>query len=113
MPPPEEEQGVREAALNEVANRGANEQIAPAPEAGWDLGLVERHCECGHAGCSAQLKLTVAEYEGLRQDARRFAIVPEHVVPAVEHVVERHPRYTVVEKDDEAAAIAQAENPRA
>ncbi len=103
---------VQRVALNEVAGRRANELITPGPEAGWDLGLVERNCECGHAGCDAQLQLTVAEYEDLRQDGRRFAIVDEHVIHAAEHIVERRPRYTLVEKIADAATIALAHDPR-
>ena len=103
---------LRRVALTEVANRTANEEISPAPEAGWDLGLVERNCECGNAACRATVKLTVAEYEELRTNGRRFAIVHEHVVHAAEHVVERRPRYTVVEKVDEAGEIADAHDPR-
>lgn len=99
-------------AANEMAGRDANERIDPAPEAGWDLSLVDRNCECGSARCDAQLQLTVAEYEGLRQDGRRFAVVHGHVIPDVDSVVEQWPRYTVVEKDGEAAEIAEARNPR-
>ena len=104
--------GVQGVALNEVANRSANELIRPAPEAGWDIGLVDRNCECGNRDCRARLQLTVAEYEELRRDGRRFAVVHEHVVPEAERVVERRPRYTVVEKVAVAAAIALASDPR-
>ena len=103
---------VQRVALNEVASRSANELISPAPEAGWDIGLVDRNCECGNAACRARLQLTVAEYEELRQDGRRFAVVNEHVILAAEHVVERRPRYTVVEKIADAATIALAHDPR-
>ena len=107
-----EQSSAARVARTEVANRRANERVVPAPEAGWDLGLVERACECGHVACRSRLKLTVAEYEQLRQDARRFAVLHEHVIHAAEHVVERWPRYTVVEKVAEAAAIAEATDPR-
>lgn len=99
-------------ALTEVANRAANEEVEPAPEAGWDLGLVERRCECGNPGCEATLRLTVAEYEELREDGRRFAIHEAHVVPAAEIVVERRPRYTIVEKVADAGRVAEAHDPR-
>ena len=99
-------------ALNEVANRSANELILPAPEAGWDIGLVERNCECGNRACEARVRLTVAEYEELRRDGRHFAVIYEHVIPDAERVVERRPRYTVVEKVADAAAIARAHDPR-
>jgi len=106
------EPDLRRVALAEVANRAANEQIDPAPEAGWDLGLVPRACECGNSACEATVRLTVAEYEQIRENACRFAIVHEHLVPAAERVVEQHPRYTVVEKVAVAAAIAEAHDPR-
>jgi hypothetical protein len=99
-------------AAVEVANRRENEAVVPAPEAGWDLGLVERNCECGNAACRATLMLTVAEYEAIREDPRRFAVVHEHVVHAAEHVVERRPRYTIVQKVREAGRIAEAHDPR-
>ena len=106
------ESSVRRVALNEVASRRVNETIAPSPEAGWDLGLVERVCECGNAACKAPLWLTVAEYEELRRDGRRFAIVHEHVAPSVERVVERRERYTIVEKIADAGRIAEDQDPR-
>lgn len=112
MSTPKPIEDTRRVAFNEVASRRINELIAPPPEAGWDLGLVERRCECGDAACDAPVALTVAEYEELRTDARRFAIVHDHVFHPVEQVVERRERFTVVEKVAEAAAIAEAHDPR-
>ena len=42
---PDQDHEVRRVALTEAANRSDNESIAPPPEAGWDLGLVDRNCE--------------------------------------------------------------------
>jgi len=112
MSQPEGRTSVRQVAMNEVVGREANERVDPPTEAGWDLSLVDRDCECGYAACRARLRLTVAEYEELRRDGRRFAIVHEHVVHAAERVVERRERYSVVEKLAEAAAIAEAHDPR-
>ncbi len=112
MTMPERSSSTRRLVLTEVGNRAANERIVPAPEAGWDLGLVERHCECGNAACRATLRLTVAEYEELRQDARRFAVVHEHVIERVERLVERRQRYSVVEKVAGAGELAEAHDPR-
>ena len=110
---PDHTPDVRRVAEFEVANRSANELIAPPPEAGWDLGLVDRNCECGNAVCRAELRLTVAEYEEVREDPRRFAVLHEHVVHAAEHIVERRERYTIVEKVAVAGRIAEAHDPRA
>ena len=112
MSQPEGRTSVRQVALNEVTGRAANERVDPPTEAGWDLGLVDRVCECGDADCEARLRLTVAEYEEVRGDSRRFAIVHEHLVHAAERVVERRERYSVVEKVAEAATIAEAHDPR-
>lgn len=112
MSSPDRDISARRAAHNEVARRAINESVDPAPEAGWDLGLVERSCECGNADCRARLSLTVEEYEAVRRDARRFAVLHDHVIPAAERVVEQRERYTVVEKLAEAAAIAVTHDPR-
>ena len=46
------------------------------------------------------VELSPEEYEKIRESPTRFFVLPDddHVVPEVELVVERHPRYWVVEK---------------
>ena len=105
-------ENMRRAAAAEVSSRARNERIRPDPEAGWDLGLVRRRCECGNPGCTDTIGMTVAEYEQLREHATRFAVADAHVFAEVEMVVSREARYTVVEKQAEAAAIAVAQDPR-
>jgi hypothetical protein len=39
-------------------------------------------------------------------------MVDGHEIPEVEHVVERHPRYTVAEKENHQAEIAEDSDPR-
>ena len=55
-------------------------------------------CECGNADCIGALMVTVDEYEVAHSTPDRFIVKPEHVYPDVEHVLEHHDHYWVVEK---------------
>jgi hypothetical protein len=46
--------------------------------------------------------MTLDEYERVRSQRDRFALVPGHENSAIERVVERDDRYVVVDKLDEA-----------
>lgn len=100
-------------ARNETLFREVNERIKDVNE---HLGTQEEAdfiCECGDDECTAPISVTLAEYEGVRRDGTRFAVVPDHVVDDVERVVSRNERFAVVEKTEpEAAAVAVAEDPR-
>ncbi len=99
-------------ARNEAAFRVVNEGI----ERGRDLADEERVikfvCECGDAGCTRLIGLTVAEYEAVRTNPRRFAVLGGHDVGEAEDVVERHERYIVVEKHADTAPIVEQRDPR-
>lgn len=57
--------------------------------------------------------VTVAEYQAIRADPTRFAVLPGRELPEVESVVKRHPTYLVVEKREaEAREIARETDPR-
>jgi hypothetical protein len=57
-------------------------------------------CECAQMTCIEQIEMTLDEYERVRRNQHRFFVAAseDHVVPAIEIVVERHPGYFVVEK---------------
>ena len=57
--------------------------------------------------------MTAFEYERLRGDADRFAVVPGHEIPAVETVVERTTATPSCARLGSGAAIAEATDPRA
>ncbi len=103
-------QGRQRVAMNEATFRRINEGM----ETGQDpSGLLTFVCECGRLGCNRLLLMSRAEYEALRADARRFAVLEGHEMPEVEHVVERTDRYLVVEKaGDPEAEIVEHTNPR-
>jgi hypothetical protein len=57
--------------------------------------------------------MTLAEYESLRADPRRFAVARDHVMADVERVVAETDRYTVVAKREGIPeAVAVEEDPR-
>jgi hypothetical protein len=97
---------------NEAAFRRVNEDIGRGRDTADDSTRIGFVCECGREDCSRLIEMTPAEYEHVRSDARRFAIVDGHELPHVEDVVERHDRYSVVEKHPDAADIADETNPR-
>jgi hypothetical protein len=85
-----------EALLREVNERihevGERLQVLPEDE------LLDFRCECGRPECEEFVSLTAGEYEHVRSDNDRFAVVPGHEDPKLERVVERAERYLVVDK---------------
>jgi hypothetical protein len=51
--------------------------------------------------------MTPDEYERVRSQRDRFAVVPGHENSEIEHVVERDDRYVVVDKLDEAERFVE------
>lgn len=103
-------------ARNEARFREHNEFVKPSNAAhNWvDPPVPDWSCECGWANCEEPVRASIAEYEAVRSVPTRFLVAPDegHVAPECEHVVERHERYWVVEKEGSAAAIAAALDPR-
>jgi hypothetical protein len=97
----------RRAAENETMWRALNEADPPEP---GRVAFV--FCECGHGGCSEQLSISWRDYELVRADAARFVLVPGHEDPRLERVVGGEESFVVVEKQGEAAAIAERADPR-
>jgi hypothetical protein len=100
-------------AKNEALFREVNERIKrlnPHLDAHDQADFI---CECGDAECTHPVSLTLTEYEEVRRRGTHFAVLPGHVVPDLERVVARYPRFAVVEKTDaRAAGIAVSEDPR-
>jgi hypothetical protein len=100
-------------AKNEAVFRTVNESIGEQASRFGGLDQYEFICECATAGCFERVALTRAEYESVRQDGKRFFVVPGHQDIQVEFVVETHPTFLVVEKDGPAGEVAEATDPRA
>jgi predicted ThiF/HesA family dinucleotide-utilizing enzyme len=96
--------------MNEATFRKVNEGMEVGQDPGGMLTFI---CECGRLGCNRLLELTRAEYEGVRANPRRFAVLAGHEIEDVERVVERHDRYLVVEKaGDVEAEVVENTDPR-
>jgi glutathionylspermidine synthase len=100
-------------AKNEAQFRTINEQLEAglrqvrhAPE------LQEFVCECGNRTCEQLVALSFEEFEAVRGDSRRFAVVPGHGLPEAERVVESNDRYDVVEKLGKGIELADATDQR-
>ncbi len=102
----------RRLAFNETVFRDVNEGIERGQWPGEEGKPVGFRCECARLGCNLLVELTLADYEHVRSDPRRFLMIPGHELPEVESVVERKPTYVIVEKRDEAGEQAEEEDPR-
>lgn len=96
----------RRLAVNEDLFREVNESIARGQWPGDGDGTVGFRCECARLGCNLLLGLSMAEYERVRADPRRFVVSPGHELDSDETVRERHDGYFVVEKTGPAGKLA-------
>ena len=99
------------SAKNEVVLRDLNERLTAYAGA---QRFSEWVCECADMTCAKRVELTLAEYETVRADSKRFVVAPsaEHVSPEIERVVQREQRYWVVEKIGVGAEISERFDPR-
>lgn len=99
-------------ANNEALFRDANEAIRRGVWPGEEQQLVRFRCECAQPECGEAVELTPSAYERVRQNPRWFVLVVGHEVAGAEVVVDRHPRYAVVEKLGAGGAVAEETDPR-
>jgi hypothetical protein len=94
--PRKERASRNEALLREVNERieevGKRLQVLP------DDGSLDFRCECGRPECEAFVSMTAGEFEHVRAENDRFAVVPGHEDDEIERVVERAERYVIVDK---------------
>lgn len=102
----------RRAAANEAAIRDVNEGIERGQWPGDEDAPVGFRCECARLGCNQLVELTVREYEEIRSHPRRFVVAPGHQLPDVEAIIATRPGYLIVEKRDQAGAVAEQADPR-
>jgi hypothetical protein len=99
-------------ARNEAVLRTVNEQIAALGESasGWagPAQMFSFECECGKVdGCHGSVLMTLAEYERVRSQQDRFAVLPGHQTDEIEQVVEQSDRYVIVDKRDEFEPLVE------
>ena len=108
-------------ARNEALLREVNEQIERVDQTTQEAGLSEDAtfeflCECGRVkgadiSCDEHVEMTLAEYEDVRSQDDRFALVPGHETPELEEVVRRTDKFVIVDKNPEAEPIVE-DDPR-
>ena len=99
-------------AANEDVFREVNEGIVRGQWPGESDAPVGFRCECARLGCNVLLAVSVAQYERVRADPRRFLVLDGHELREVEAVVERHGEYVVVQKTGDAGRRAEELDPR-
>jgi len=96
------------AARNEALFREVNENIARLEERHGRTGSEPVYvCECADAGCAEQLSIDPDTYRRVREQPRRFFVIPGHEDPQLEQIVERLDDYLIVEKTGEAGEVAE------
>jgi hypothetical protein len=89
-----DDRAVRQAR-NEALHREVNEQLAKLDKqanSAWadENALFEFLCECGSGDeCEERVEMRLADYDRVRQQDDRFAVVPGHESPRIERVVDR------------------------
>lgn len=107
-----DEQPQRRAARTEALFRETNEAIERGLWPPDRSEPVRFRCECSQMDCHTIVRLTLPEYEYVRDNPRRFVIASGHEMPEAEEVVERHDDYLVVEKRGASGAEAERLDPR-
>jgi 5-bromo-4-chloroindolyl phosphate hydrolysis protein len=100
-------------ARNEAISRDINERIEEAHEGTSRERYIRMVCECGRESCDRVIAITRSEYEHVRSDPIRFAVLRDHVVADVERVIDETDRFVVVAKRAGTPAdVAIEEDPR-
>jgi hypothetical protein len=104
----DERKGENESFFRELNERLENNALGRT-ELGDGFQIV---CECAVETCTARVRVSFAEYESVRADAKRFIVAADHVDARCERVVGSHAGHDVVEKFGEAAELAVGLDPR-
>lgn len=93
---------------NQSLFRAVNNQIDYIGQAQSTVLPIDFLCECADPDCDTYIELTQGEYEAVRKNPTHFFVLPGHVYPEVENVVDDRGHYVVVEKFGAGARIAEA-----
>jgi hypothetical protein len=102
----------RRAARNEEVVRDVNRQIEEGAKLHEVASDMPFHCECAQASCLEKIELRADIYEPILAERYRFVLIPDHVRPEIERVVEEHDSFVVVEKIGEAREQIDRDHPQ-
>jgi hypothetical protein len=80
---------------NEEVFKTVNEEIDERADDGGDRDYL---CECSDTTCTDTVRLTADQYRRIRADPNQYVVVPGHVLPEIENVVDHEGGYSVVAK---------------
>lgn len=90
---------VERAASNQSVFREVNERLEDLAETFQYVAKTATFtCECASLECVKQMEMSLDEYEAVRSDPNRFAVLPGHVYRDVENVLSENDRFVVVAK---------------
>ncbi len=107
----DDEREVR-AARNESLFRSLNERLDQVREGTTSDEPTEYFCECAQRSCASIVALSPQDYEHVRSAGDRFLVLPDHLIPDVERVLEKRETYWIVEKLGVGSYVADALDPR-
>ena len=96
------------AARNQSMFRAINERLTRDDLVTEITGGHMIACECADPRCVQTLAISTAQYQEVRREPRRFAVLPGHVYPDIEHAISESGAYVVVEKIGHAGDVAKA-----
>jgi hypothetical protein len=107
---------IERVAANEATFRELNEQLEAMNRAvasrTWSNAFLVV-CECADLTCVERFDVSVPVYEQVRSDPSLFLVVPGHVLPEIETVLERHDGFAVLRKrPGKPERIAEETDPR-
>jgi CheY-like chemotaxis protein len=87
-------------AVGASAVREFNDELA-GPETASVTPVRIIACECGQGDCDLTIEVTLATYQRVRIDARRFLVAKRHRFAGSWDVVASNHRFSIVERDDQ------------
>jgi hypothetical protein len=95
-------------AKNEALFRAVNEEVDKLSQHASGPQLTRYVCECPDLECGSHLELSPREYRDVRRNPTQFLVLPDHVFPELERVVDDRSRYVIVRKLGVAGEVATA-----
>jgi hypothetical protein len=103
----------RQEAIEQARRREANESTEDSMQKTGRCPPDMFFCECSDPRCDRTVRVTIQEYESVRERPNHFLIVLNHENPEVECVISETERFAVVETlAGEASKVALRTDPR-
>lgn len=100
--------GSNESEFREL-NERLEDQAARRAGANDSFEIV---CECEREECTARIRISFADYEGVRENPCAFIVLAGHADLTCERILTTVPDYDVVEKFGPAGSVAENDDPR-